>query len=72
MTADQWFDEPQLEAYRALGHHIMASLVDACDTPPTSIEQLFNQLAHLDPTTFTQQLREVDIEIAAPRPPRGA
>jgi len=50
----------------------MTSLVDACDIPPTSIEQLFNQLAHLDPTTFTQQLREVDIEIAAPRPPRGA
>ena len=71
-TADQWFDEPQLEAYRTLGHHIMASLVDACDTPPTSFERLFDQLAHLDPTTFTQRLREVDIELAALRPPHGA
>ena len=67
-TANQWFDEPQLEAYRALGHHIMASLVDACDTPPASFAQLFDQLAHLDPTTFTQRLREVDIELAALRP----
>jgi Patatin-like phospholipase len=71
-TADQWFDEPQLEAYRTLGHHIVTSLVEACDTPPASFEQLFDQLAHLDPTTFTQRLREVDIELAAPRPPRGA
>jgi hypothetical protein len=70
-TANQWFDEPQLEAYRALGHHIMASLVDACDTRPTSFEQLFDQLAHLDPTTFTQRLREVDIELAALRPAPG-
>jgi len=70
-TADQWFDEPQLEAYRALGHYIVASLVDACDTRPTSFEQLFDQLAHLDPTTFTQRLREVDIELAALRPPHG-
>ena len=70
-TANQWFDEPQLEAYRALGHHIMASLVDACDTPPASFAQLFDQLAHLDPTTFTQRLREVDIELAALRPPPG-
>jgi hypothetical protein len=49
----------------------MASLVDACDTPPTSFAQLFDQLAHLDPTTFTQRLREVDIELAALRPPPG-
>jgi hypothetical protein len=70
-TADQWFDEPQFEAYRALGHHIMASLVDACDTPPTSFAQLFDQLARLDPTTFTKRLREVDIELAALRPPPG-
>ena len=71
-TADQWFDEPQLEAYRTLGHHIMTSLVEACDTPPASLHQLFDQLAHLDPITFTQRLREVDIEPAALRSPQGA
>jgi hypothetical protein len=30
-----------------------------------NLHQLFDQLAHLDPITFTQRLREVDIE-----PPR--
>ena len=37
----------------------------------SSFAQLFDQLAHLDPTTFTQRLREVDIELAALRPPPG-
>jgi hypothetical protein len=46
-------------------------VVDACDTPPTSFAQLFDQLARLDPTTFTKRLREVDIELAALRPPPG-
>jgi hypothetical protein len=50
----------------------MISLVKACDTPPANLEQLFDQLAHLDPITFTWQLREADIELAMLRPPHGA
>ena len=27
-TSDQWFDEPQFESYRALGHHTMTSVIN--------------------------------------------
>jgi hypothetical protein len=27
-TADQWFDEPQFESYRRLGHHIGRGVFD--------------------------------------------
>lgn len=33
-TADQWFDEPQLESYRALGYHIMLDIAQKAATAP--------------------------------------
>jgi hypothetical protein len=52
-TANQWFDEPQLEAYRALGHFIVAKLVDAAGAPaPANLEELFDRLAQLDLVTM--------------------
>lgn len=52
-TANQWFDEPQLEAYRSLGHCILTKLVDACGEPqPTNLEELFDRLEQLDLVTL--------------------
>jgi Patatin-like phospholipase len=52
-TANQWFDEPQLEAYRSLGHYILTKLVDACGEPqPTNLEELFDRLEQLDLVTL--------------------
>lgn len=53
-TEDQWFDEPQLEAYRALGHLIIHRIVDAAaQLPggrPPPLGQLLDQLRVIDPT----------------------
>ena len=47
-TADQWFDEPQFESYRALGHHIVQSVFGALGTREelqrNPVENLFVQL----------------------------
>jgi len=51
-TGDQWFDEPQLEAYRALGHLIMTELVKAVSVrgnAPNDLGKLFSRLRGVDP-----------------------
>jgi hypothetical protein len=49
-TVNQWFDEPQLEAYRALGHYIVTKLVDALgDNPPVTLEEFFDRLGSARP-----------------------
>jgi hypothetical protein len=37
-TNDQWFDEPQFESYRALGHHTMTSVVNELTAMLAEIE----------------------------------
>jgi hypothetical protein len=45
-TLDQWFDEPQLEAYRAVGWFILDKLVHAGGrTSPATIEEFFERCA---------------------------
>ena len=51
-TGDQWFDEPQLEAYRALGYLIVKRIVDAAKPPPADLAALFTGLATIDPKTL--------------------
>jgi hypothetical protein len=59
-TTEQWFDEPQFEAHRALGHYIITRLVDASGwTPAMGFEELFSRLDRIDPVTLR------------PRPPEG-
>jgi hypothetical protein len=56
VTEDQWFDEPQLEAYRALGNLIMHRITDAAaqlpEGRPAELGQLLDQLREIDPTTL--------------------
>jgi hypothetical protein len=53
-TGDQWFDEPQLEAYRALGYLTASTIIGkakAVDPEATAdLEQLFAALRRIDPT----------------------
>jgi len=37
-TADQWFDESQLEAYRRLGHHVVEEIYQFKDGPSSMAE----------------------------------
>jgi hypothetical protein len=57
-TGDQWFDEPQLEAYRALGYTIMSRIVAAAGTEgatkPLELDALFRSLETIDPRTMQQ------------------
>jgi Patatin-like phospholipase len=58
-TADQWFDEPQLEAYRTLGYYILTTLVTASGlAPPMTLEDLFTRLDPIDPITFAPRNRD--------------
>ena len=43
-TADQWFTEAQFESYRALGRHMVNSLVAQPDSDrtPLTIEEFFD------------------------------
>jgi hypothetical protein len=59
-TGDQWFDEPQLEAYRALGYLIVKRIVDAAKPPPADLAALFSRLAAIDPKTLGPRVREED------------
>jgi hypothetical protein len=51
-TGDQWFDEPQLEAYRALGYLTMHRILEALPKPPLDLDDLFSKLRGLNPRTF--------------------
>ena len=67
-TGDQWFDEPQLESYRALGYLMMISIVRLArrpgQIPVEDLNQLFDGLADasVDPKTMRR---------APPEPPLG-
>jgi hypothetical protein len=55
-TLDQWFDEPQLEAYRALGSFILDKLVRASGrTPPLTLDEFFERLRYLPPVTLAPE-----------------
>lgn len=47
-TADQWFDESQFESYRALGYHIIQSVLEAAgnkkEIEKWEVEELFENL----------------------------
>jgi hypothetical protein len=47
-TADQFFDETQLEAYRALGDHIARSVLHTHATPPEALDDLLTELFEMD------------------------
>jgi hypothetical protein len=55
-TGDQWFDEPQLEAYRALGYLIFDRILKAATASkgvaPTDFSSLFGALESVSPKTL--------------------
>ncbi len=55
-TGDQWFDEPQLEAYRALGYLIIRRVLKAVrprrGEPPNNLSDLFSRLAEINAKTL--------------------
>jgi hypothetical protein len=55
-TGDQWFDEPQLEAYRALGYLMMRDITAVIGIkPPLNFKGLFSALDTIDPVTMGAQ-----------------
>jgi hypothetical protein len=59
-TFNQWFDEPQLEAYRALGYHMITTLVDATGDPaPLTLAEFFERLGELHPISLEPLLRDI-------------
>lgn len=58
-TADQWFNESQLEAYRRLGYLMTYRMISAAAGRTTirTLDQLFTRLANLDPTTMKPRPR---------------
>jgi hypothetical protein len=53
-TAEQWFDESQLESYRALGYWMTKRIVaDAKSSGPIdTLKKFFESLEHLDVATL--------------------
>ena len=53
-TADQWFDEPQLESYRVLGYWMTKRIVDGarCVGAVDTLEEFFTTLQKLDFSTL--------------------
>ena len=53
-TAEQWFDEPQLESYRVLGYWMTKRIVAAAKSsgPIGTLKEFFESLEHLDLTTL--------------------
>jgi hypothetical protein len=50
-TGEQWFNEPQIEAYRALGYLMITRVIRAAaldPNQPVNLEHLFAKLADLD------------------------
>ena len=63
-TGDQWFDEPQLEAYRALGYLIINLIIKSV-TPrgrqgPADLPELFELISEIDPKTLQRVYRETE------------
>ena len=64
-TADQWFDEPQLEAYRALGYLIMKEILDVVrerNAGPANLDELFRRLKWIDPKTLRRKSAAPDTQ----------
>jgi hypothetical protein len=62
-TADQWFDEPQLEAYRALGYLSICRIIEASGMATTALsgfETLFDGLDNVDATTMKPKSKPGD------------
>jgi hypothetical protein len=55
-TTDQWFDEPELESYRALGYWMTKRIVDSAKRvgPIDTLEHFFCSLEKLDFTTMNR------------------
>jgi hypothetical protein len=55
-TGDQWFDEPQLEAYRALGYLVMSRILRSLRAvhgeSPATLPEFFDRVAEVSPKTF--------------------
>lgn len=53
-TAEQWFDEPQLESYRVLGYWMTKRIVNAAKSigPTDTLKSFFKSLEKLDLTTM--------------------
>jgi hypothetical protein len=63
-TGDQWFDEPQIESYRALGYLIVSRIIQSV-TPrggerPANLPELFRRLSEIDPKTLQRVYRETE------------
>jgi hypothetical protein len=63
-TGDQWFDEPQIESYRALGYLIVNRIIMSV-TPrggerPADLAELFGRLSEIDPKTLQRVYRETE------------
>jgi hypothetical protein len=58
-TADQWFDESQLEAYRRLGYLMTYRMISGAvgEEAVSDLEQLFAGLDNIDPTTMAPRGR---------------
>ncbi|MGA8761090.1 MAG: hypothetical protein WB611_33110, partial [Stellaceae bacterium] len=56
-TTEQWFDEPQLESYRALGYWMTKRIVDGARRagPINTPEEFFNSLERLDFSTIERK-----------------
>jgi hypothetical protein len=56
-TADQWFDEPQLESYRVLGYWMTKRIVDGAGRvgPVDTLEAFFHSLEKLDFSTLERR-----------------
>lgn len=66
-TADQWFDEAQLEAYRRLGYLMTHRMISeaAGRTSIGTLDRLFTRLASLDPQTMKPRPRRGGVAPAA-------
>jgi Patatin-like phospholipase len=54
-TGDQWFDEPQIESYRALGYLMITRIIEAAAIEPNrrgDFQHLFEKLSALDERTL--------------------
>ncbi len=62
-TAEQWFDEPQLESYRALGYWMTRRIVNGakCVGSIGTLEEFFDSLQSLDLSTMVRKEEAFDI-----------
>ena len=68
-TADQFFDEPQFESYRALGSHIMDRMCGGDDSRVGSLEELARRLYRQDESVEKWRWPGVEAGWLTPPPP---